>query len=148
MSSHICLRVHFVWRPPNGTKYPFPDWEAAFSRTWARFWPTGVACCWPPTAQPTTSHLFVSLPATRSLAEIANALKANSSRWIHDTLGIQGFAWQRGYGAFSVSSSQADAVRGYIQKQKEHHRRRSFQEEYLDFLKRHGVEFDPRYVFE
>ena len=93
-------------------------------------------------------HLYTSLPATLSLAEVVNALKANSSRWVHDNLQIPAFAWQSGYGAFSVSPSLGDAVRQYIQNQKEHHRQRSFQEDYMDFLRRHEIEYDLRYVFE
>ena len=60
----------------------------------------------------------------------------------------QPFQWQRGYGAFSVSSSVVDSVIRYIAHQREHHQKRSFQDEYLEFLNRHGIEFDERFVFE
>ena len=73
-------------------------------------------------------------------------LKRGSSEWVHDTLHEGAFAWQEGYGAFTVSANVRDDVRGYIARQEEHHRTRTFREEYLEFLRRGGVEFDERYV--
>ena len=73
-------------------------------------------------------------------------LKAVSSGWVHDEIGVPGFAWQEGYGAFTVSASQRDAVRHYIEQQAEHHRTRTFREEYLELLHRSGVKFDERYL--
>ena len=73
-------------------------------------------------------------------------LKAVSSGWVHNEIRMAGFAWQEGYGAFTVSASQREAVREYIQQQAEHHRTRTFREEYLELLRRSGVEFDERYL--
>jgi len=92
-------------------------------------------------------HVLVSLPATLSLADAASLMKANSSRFIHEEIGAAAFDWQKGYAAFSVSVSVCDAVRAYIAKQREHHRHRSFQEELIEFLEKHQVPYDPRYVF-
>jgi hypothetical protein len=72
-------------------------------------------------------------------------LKAVSSGWVHNEIRMGGFAWQEGYGAFTVSASQREAVRQYIQQQPEHHRTRTFREEYLELLRRSGVEFDEHY---
>jgi putative transposase len=80
------------------------------------------------------------------LADVLRELKSVSSGWVHDEIGMRGFAWQEGYGAFTVSPSQRDAVRHYIEQQDEHHRTRTFREEYLQLLRRNGVEFDERYV--
>jgi len=91
-------------------------------------------------------HLLIGLRATHRLADVLRELKAVSSRWVHDEIGMRGFAWQEGYGAFTVSASQRDSVRDYIEQQAEHHRRRTFSEEYLELLRRSGVEFDKRYV--
>ena len=90
-------------------------------------------------------HLLIQVPPTLALSKAILAIKANSSRWAHG----QGekLAWQQGYAAFSVSASLVPAVTRYIQDQKEHHKRMSFQEELLALLKKHGVEFDPRYVW-
>jgi putative transposase len=82
-------------------------------------------------------HILLSLPPTMPIAEAAQKLKANSSRW----LGEQGlaFQWQEGYGAFSVSPSLVDAVQRYIRNQEEHHRKRSFEEEFRLLLEKSGV---------
>ena len=74
-------------------------------------------------------------------------VKAVSSRWVHEEAGDREFSWQEGYGAFTVSASQRDMVREYIAKQEEHHRKRTFQEEYVELLKRSGVEYDDRYLW-
>jgi REP element-mobilizing transposase RayT len=92
-------------------------------------------------------HLLIGLRAAACLADVVRDLKAASSRWVHDEIGAQGFAWQEGYGAFTVSASQRDAVREYIARQSEHHLQRGFQDEYLEMLKRSGVEFDERYLW-
>ena len=94
-------------------------------------------------------HLLISIGREQSISEMIGSLKSASSRWVHDTFPSRGaFAWQSGYGAFSVSPSQVDAVLRYVEGQEEHHRIRSFQEEYRDFLDKYGVEFDERYVWD
>lgn len=94
-------------------------------------------------------HLLVGLGATRALSDVMRDLKASSSKWIHDTFpDLTGFGWQTGYGAFVVSYSLLGAVNGYIARQEEHHRERTFQEEFVLFLRRHGIEYDERYLWE
>ena len=94
-------------------------------------------------------HILLGLPVTKAVADVLRVVKANSSRWAHETFPARrDFAWQSGYGAFSVSQSNAAAVHAYIAEQEEHHRRMSFQEEYVAFLKRHGIAYDERYVWE
>jgi putative transposase len=90
-------------------------------------------------------HLLISLPPTLSLADAMRVLKTNSSRWMNEDQRVP-FAWQSGYGAFSVSRSNAEAVSRYIARQEEHHRKISFREELIAFLRRHEIEFDERYV--
>lgn len=92
-------------------------------------------------------HLLIGLRATSCLADVVRDVKAVSSRWVHDEIGAQGFAWQEGYGAFTVSASQRGAVNDYIARQEEHHRKRTFQEEYLELLERSGVDYDERYLW-
>ncbi|MCE0522994.1 MAG: transposase [Methylacidiphilales bacterium] len=84
--------------------------------------------------------------ATHCLADVLREIKSSSSRWIHEEIHLPAFAWQEGYGAFTVSASQLEMVRHYIAGQEEHHRTRTFKEEYLDFLQKSGVIFDPRYL--
>jgi REP element-mobilizing transposase RayT len=94
-------------------------------------------------------HVVTTLPRTLSQAELIEQIKKTSSKWIK-TLDVQyhGFFWQRGYGAFSVSPSQLDAVLNYVTAQQEHHRTRTFQEEYRELLRKHGVDFDERYIWD
>ena len=93
-------------------------------------------------------HALVMAPPTIAPSQIAQYLKGDSSNWIHETFpDLRDFAWQEGYGAFTVSKSTLESVVAYIQKQREHHQHRSFQEEYLEFLQKHGVEYDERYVW-
>ena len=91
-------------------------------------------------------HLLLGAKATHRLADLLREIKSESSRWVHEDIGAAGFAWQEGYGAFTVSASQREAVRQYIQTQEEHHRRRTFREEYVEMLTRSGVEFDERFL--
>lgn len=93
-------------------------------------------------------HLYASMPSTISIADFVNAIKSNSSRWIHESSSrLRGFAWQEGYGAFSVSKSEEGRVVRYIANQQEHHRKRTFKEELIGLLERHGIEYDKRYIW-
>ncbi len=92
-------------------------------------------------------HLLVSLKPTHELAKVLQELKADSSLWVHKQGLSAEFAWQRGYGAFTVSSSQLENVRRYLVNQEEHHRKMTFEEEYKALLKAHGIEFDERYLW-
>ena len=91
-------------------------------------------------------HMLIRIRPIQAPAEIARVVKTNSSRWLHE-MGTAGFAWQTGYGAFSVSESNVPAVTKYIAAQEEHHMKRSFQEEYLAFLKRNKIPYDERYIW-
>ena len=74
-------------------------------------------------------------------------MKAVSSRWVHEEIGDGLFSWQEGYGGFTVSPPQCVHVRGYIERQEEHHRKQTYQDEYLEFLRLGGVEYDERYLW-
>jgi putative transposase len=94
-------------------------------------------------------HLVTTLPRTLSQAQLIEQIKKTSSKWIKAIdARYRGFFWQRGYAAFSVSPSQRETVLQYIDAQQEHHRTRSFQEEYRELLRRHGVDFDERHVWD
>ena len=93
-------------------------------------------------------HMLVRMPTLCSVAEMVRVVKANSSRWVHEKWpNHRDFGWQIGYGAFSVSASNVNAVTKYIAEQEEHHRRKSFQEELLAFLQKNGVTYDERYLW-
>jgi REP element-mobilizing transposase RayT len=91
------------------------------------------------------SHILFLLPATIPLASAINLFKTNSSRFLHER-GLM-FQWQNGYGAFSVSASQLDTVTTYIRSQPEHHKKMTFEDEFLALLKKAGVSYDPTHVF-
>jgi REP element-mobilizing transposase RayT len=94
-------------------------------------------------------HILLTLPATMPIAKAMQLIKGGSSKWVHDTFPEhRAFAWQKKYGAFGVSYSQVDNVVSYIRNQPRHHRKMSFQEEFLSLLKKHRVEFDERYLWE
>ena len=92
-------------------------------------------------------HALITLPAPMPLSKAVQTLKGCSSKWLNDT-GIAGanFAWQEGYCAFSVSASQTDGVIEYIKSQPEHHKKRNYEQEFLEFLKRYGIKYDPAHV--
>ena len=94
-------------------------------------------------------HILASLAAKHSLSDLMRDLKANSSGWVHEHFPLKRtFAWQTGYGAFSVSHSSLAEVERYIANQEEHHRQVSFQEEFVAFLKKHEIEYDERFLWE
>ena len=90
-------------------------------------------------------HALLVLPPVMPLAKAVQFIKGSSSKWMNESGGAA-FAWQEGYGAFSVSASQTDDVVRYIENQAAHHAKRSFEEEFLAFLRKHGLEFDPAHV--
>ena len=93
-------------------------------------------------------HILLSLPATVSIAKAIQLIKGGSSKWIHDNFPTHvSFSWPEGYGAFSISvSGLADTI-AYIERQEEHHKTRTFEEEYVGFLKKHGLEYNERYIW-
>jgi REP element-mobilizing transposase RayT len=94
-------------------------------------------------------HLLLALPSTITLAQAMQAIKGGSSRWLNEKFPKSGkFAWQKKYGAFSVSHSRCAAVMDYIERQEEHHRKKTFKEEFREFLEVHGVDYDERYIWE
>jgi len=94
-------------------------------------------------------HILCALTRNHSIAKLVGEIKRNSSKWVK-TKGktLEKFAWQNGYGIFSVSQSQVERVRQYIAGQEEHHRKKTFQEEYRTFLKKYEVEHDERYIWD
>jgi putative transposase len=92
-------------------------------------------------------HAFFHLSRTQHVAKIVETLKSHSSRWIK-AQGIEKFAWQRGYGCFSVGQSQVQALIRYIQNQADHHLKVTFQDEFRQFLRRYEISFEEQYVWD
>jgi REP element-mobilizing transposase RayT len=94
-------------------------------------------------------HVLFRLSRTRTIAEIVEEVKANSSKWIKSKGGLlEKFFWQRGYGAFSIGESRVKTLKAYIAQQKEHHRQKSFQDEFRLFLQRYRIDYDEHYVWD
>lgn len=94
-------------------------------------------------------HVFFELNPTKAVSDVIRDIKANSSKWINEKRFLPGkFEWQSGYGAFSYSKSQRDGVIQYIMKQEEHHKEKTFREEYLALLDKFDIAFDDHYVFD
>ncbi len=94
-------------------------------------------------------HAFVGLKPSMSISDLVRDIKNNSSNFINDRKLVKGkFSWQEGYGAFSYAHSQIENVYKYILNQEEHHKKKTFKEEYLDFLKKFEINYDEKYLFE
>jgi REP element-mobilizing transposase RayT len=149
MSSYVSNLVHFVWSTAGRRQFIRESWQDqlyGYIGGIVRRKKASLLCAG---GVPDHIHLFMSLSATASLAAIVNAVKTNSSKWIHENIpGMRLFAWQEKYGAFTVSKSNERQVIGYIKKQAEHHRKRPFEEEFLALLQRHGIEYDERYLWD
>jgi putative transposase len=143
------LLVHFIFSTKQRCALIKPDFEkdlhAYFGGIIRQI--GGIALCVNGTRDHV--HLLVRVPANHSVADVARLIKTNSSRWIHGRwCQHRQFAWQTGYGAFTVSESGLGAVRDYISRQQEHHKRRSFQEEFLAFIKKNKIAVDERYLWD
>ena len=99
-------------------------------------------------SMPEHIHFYAYMPKTVSVSKFMEIVKANSSKWIRDSFPDKDkFGWQDGYGAFSVSKSAEDMVIQYIRNQQDHHRKKSFQEEFIEFLNKYGIEYDENYIW-
>jgi REP element-mobilizing transposase RayT len=93
-------------------------------------------------------HILLGMPPTMAVSKAVQLLKGGCSKWIHDNFpSLKAFEWQDGYGAFSVSKSQLPEVTDYVAKQREHHRVKTFQEEFRALLEKHGIAYDERYLW-
>ena len=93
-------------------------------------------------------HIFIGMRPTQSISDLLQDIKGSSSKWINEKKFLKvKFEWQEGYGAFSYSKSHVNDVINYIQNQENHHKKESFREEYLKFLKVFEIEYDERYIF-
>ena len=98
---------------------------------------------------PDHAHVLIGLHPSIAISDIVRDIKASSSKWINENKWVKGqFRWQEGYGAFTYSKSQVDTVAKYILNQSEHHRKKSFKEEYLNILRKSDISYDEKYLFE
>lgn len=149
MSSFTCLNYHLVF----STKHRQPLIEEAWQQRLFDYLggiiraQGGVLLA--AGGMPDHAHLLAAISKSTAIADALRDIKTNSSKWVHEEVaGQTDFAWQAGYGAFTVSYSGIGDVRRYLIGQKEHHRVRSFKEEFLELLRRHEIEFDERYIWD
>lgn len=145
-STHLSLHYHLVFGTKNHEPLITPAWRDRLHAYLGGVIAPSTVCPKPVGGVADHVHLLIGLRATHTLAAVLRETKLVSSAWVHEEVGISSFAWQEGYGAFTVSASQLESVRAYIEEQEEHHRTRTFREEYTTLLQRSGVEFDERYL--
>lgn len=147
-NTYTSLQYHFTFSTKNREPWISEEIE---SRVWAYI--GGIARAHKMTALQIGGvedhiHAVVVAPPSLSPSQMAQCLKGDSSKWIHEEFPkLRGFDWQDGYGAFTVSKSQLPDVIQYVKNQRAHHHKNSFQQEYLELLKKHGVNYDERYLW-
>jgi REP-associated tyrosine transposase len=92
-------------------------------------------------------HILLSIASSAAIADAMRIIKSESSRWMHETCAQEAFEWQEGYGAFSIGWSQTQPTLAYIASQQEHHKRHDFRAEFIAFLKKNHIQYDPHYVW-
>jgi putative transposase len=146
-STHLSLYYHIVFSTKERRSLIIPAWRERLHRYLGAVVknldgiPQGIG------GVADHVHLLVGLRATHCLANVVRDIKANSSRWLHEEIGVSMFSWQEGYGAFTVSAQSIPQVQEYIATQERHHNGVSFQQEYVEFLKRGLVEYDERFLW-
>ncbi len=146
---HISLLVHFIWSTAGREPWIGDDWRDPLHSYIGGIIRNKNGKLLAAGGMHDHIHLYASLPSTITLADFVNAVKSNSSRWVHDNFpNRKGFAWQEGYGAFSVSKSEEQHVINYVRDQKQHHQKHSFKDEFLRFLDRYEVDYDERYLWD
>lgn len=147
-NTYTSLHYHVIFSTKNRERWLVPEIE---QRIWEYI--GGIARAHRMTALQVGGiedhiHALVTAPPTIAPFQIAQFLKGDSSKWIHEEFSaLRNFGWQDGYGAFTVSKSNIPMVIQYIQNQREHHRKKTFQEEYLEFLHANSIEYDERYLW-
>ena len=146
-STHLSLHYHVVFSTKNRHPWIEPGWRDDLHRYLGGCVKTLDGIPVEIGGVSDHVHLLLGLRATHCLADVVREIKKVSSRWIHEELHVSRFGWQEGYGAFTVSHSNVLPVRKYIATQAEHHQKRRFEDEYLDLLKKHEIDFDERFLW-
>jgi putative transposase len=148
-STYTNLLYHIIFSTKNREPIIEEVWKEELYRYLGGILRAEGGVCIEINGMPDHVHSLAKIKPAISVADMLKLIKANSSKWVNDEKAVgRSFGWQIGYAAFSVSESQVEAVRRYIRNQQEHHRKQSFQDELVALLKRHGVEYDPRYLWD
>ncbi len=147
-NTYTQLYIHVVFAVRNRQSLIHPDWEEKIYK-----YITGIVTnqghkLLAINGMPDHLHILIGMKPVQSLSDLIKAIKGDSSKWINQNNFIKAhFSWQEGFGAFSYAKPQLDNVIKYILNQKEHHKKKSFRDEYIGFLKAYDVEYDERYIF-
>jgi putative transposase len=148
-SSYTCLRFHLIWSTKQREPLLSDEVRQRMFSYIGGILRNDGGVLLAAGGMPDHVHLLADIGKVHSVADAVRDIKSNASGWIHQTYPeLASFAWQTGYGAFTVSYSNTGSVETYIANQAEHHRRRSFQEEFVEFLQRHEIQYDERYLWE
>jgi putative transposase len=146
-STHLSLYVHFIFSTKERRCWIKESWEERLHACIGGIMRNMGAVADTVGGDADHVHVLASLLARHCVMNVMRDVKSNSSGWVHRALGIYGFEWQDGYGAFTVGRSDLDSVREYIRNQKEHHKKKTFQEEFLELLQESGIEFDEKFLW-
>jgi putative transposase len=146
-STHLSLYYHLVFSTKDRLPWIDVSWETRFHQYIAGIVRDIKGKAIEIGGDADHAHILASLRATNSISEVLQNIKSGSSRWVHEMIGLKMFQWQEGYGAFTVSKSEIEGTKNYISNQREHHRKKTFQEEYLELLKQHEIEFNEKYLW-
>ena len=146
-STHSSLHIHIVFSTKERFPFIHPDWKRDLHAFLGGYLKRLDAFPQEIGGVADHVHLLIGIKPVHAIADLVREAKRVSSEWVKEAQRVQKFAWQEGYGAFSVSKSAVPSVRKYIQEQEKYHRRRTFQEEYLEFLEKNGIEYDERYLW-
>jgi len=146
-STHLCLRVHVIFSTKNRLPLIAKEWRDRLHAYMGGLIRQLEAIPLAVGGIEDHAHNLMGFKATHRICDLVRDLKQGSSQWVHETLGLKEFAWQEGYGAFTVSPDRVEPVKQYILHQEEHHGRMTFQEEYRRLLEESGTPFDERYLW-
>ena len=146
-STHLSLSYHFIFSTKNREPLIANAWRAELHRYFGGCIREAGAVCLEIGGTADHVHIFAALKATHCVANFMRDIKRATSAWIHETFEVPRFAWQEGYGAFSVSMSNVTAVKHYIEHQAEHQAKHSFEDEFVSLLRKCNMAYDPQFVF-
>ena len=142
------LYIQFVFAVQNRKSLIHPEWESELHKYITGIIQNKSHKMIAINGMPDHLHMFIGFQPVDHMSELIKVVKGESSKWIKERgLVKQGFRWQEGYGAFSYSRSHIDRVYHYIQNQKEHHKKKTFRQEYIELLEKFNIEYDERYIF-
>jgi putative transposase len=146
-STHLSLQCHFVFSTKDRRPFIDAEWRPDLHRYLGACLKKAGCVALDVGGVDDHVHIVAGLRATHCVANVLHDIKKASSLWVHREIRVPAFKWQEGYGAFTISQSNLPRVRSYVARQEAHHRKRTFQEEYLELLIKHGIEFDERYLW-